>query len=136
MMQIAGIDLYANHPVLAIGSTEWIPTTLALNNAPAAACDTHLIVRVQAQTVLVKVRIFKDHDASGGQGRELESLTTVFDGHLLLSDGRLVVGDIIGESRFTTSLLGMPGRRRVRVSVDDAQGRARAVDIVISADTV
>ncbi|WP_069766842.1 hypothetical protein [Streptomyces sp. LUP30] len=135
-MQIAGIDLYVNHPVMAIGSTEWIPTTLALNNEPAAACETHLIVRVQAQTVLVKVRIFQDHDDSDGQGRDLESLTTVFDGHLLLSDGRLVVGDVVGESPFTTSLLGMPGRRRVRVSVDDAQGRARAVDIVISAETV
>ncbi|MFI5751925.1 hypothetical protein ACIBBE_40040 [Streptomyces sp. NPDC051644] len=135
-MQIAGIDLYVNHPVMAIGSTEWIPTTLALNNEPAAACDTHLIVRVQAQTVLVKVRIFKDHGDSDGQGRDLESLTTVFDGHLLLSDGRLVVGDVVGESRFTTSLLGRPGRRRVRVSVDDAQGWARAVDIVISAETV
>ncbi|MEW2708881.1 hypothetical protein AB0948_28375 [Streptomyces koyangensis] len=134
-MQIAGIDLYVNHPVLAIGSTEWIPTTLALNNEPAAACDTHLIVRVQAQTMLVKVRIFQDHDDSDGQGRDMESLSTVFDGHLLLSDGRLVVGDVVGESRFTTSLLGMPGRRRVRVSVDAPQGRARAVDIVISAET-
>ncbi|MFF9011194.1 hypothetical protein ACF087_36155 [Streptomyces goshikiensis] len=91
---------------------------------------------MQAQTVLVKVRIFQDHDDSDGQGRDLESLTTVFAGHLLLSDGRLVVGDVVGESRFTISLLGMPGRRRVRVSVDDAQGRARAVDIVISAETV
>lgn len=135
-MQIAGIDLYVNHPVLAIGSTEWIPTTLALNNEPVAACDTHLIVRVQAQTVLVKVRIFQDHDDSDGQGRDMESLSMVFDGHLLLSDGRLVVGDVVGESRFTTSLLGMPGRRQVRVSVDDAQGWARAVDIVISAETV
>lgn len=91
-MQVAGIDLYVNHPVMAVGPTEWIPTTLALNSEPAAACDTHLIVRVQAQTVLVKVRIFKDHGDSDGQGRDLESLTTVFDGHLLLSDGRLVVG--------------------------------------------
>ncbi|MFE4175689.1 hypothetical protein ACFRR7_27220 [Streptomyces sp. NPDC056909] len=135
-MQIAGIDLYVNHPVMAVGSTEWIPTTLALNNEPAAACDTHLIVRVQAQTVLVKVRISKDHGESDGQGRDPEGLTTVFDGHLLLSDGRLVVGDVVGESRFTTSLLGKPGRRRVRVSVDDPQGWARAVDIVIGAETV
>ncbi|MFI1645372.1 hypothetical protein ACH4XT_00280 [Streptomyces avidinii] len=135
-MQIAGIDLYVNHPLMAVGSTEWIPTTLALNNEPAAACDTHLIVRVQAQTVLVKVRIFKDHGDSDGRVRDPEGLTTVFDGHLLLSDGRLVVGDVVGESRFTTSLLGKPGRWRVRAAVDDVQGWARAVDIVISAETV
>ncbi|MFD6292974.1 hypothetical protein [Streptomyces sp. NPDC060205] len=53
-MQIAGVDLYVNHPLMALGSTEWIPTTLALDGAPAAACDTHLIVRVQVQVALVK----------------------------------------------------------------------------------
>ncbi|QIY93360.1 hypothetical protein HEP87_03315 [Streptomyces sp. S1D4-11] len=133
-MQIAGIDLYVNHPVMALGSTEWIPTTLALNNEPAAACDTHVIVRVRAQVALVKVRIFLDHGEADDRGRDAGALTTVFDGHLLLSDGRFVVGDVVGESRFTTSLLGKPGRRRVRVSVDAPQGRAHAVDIVISAE--
>ncbi|MFE5620605.1 hypothetical protein ACFQ8S_00805 [Streptomyces virginiae] len=29
---------------MTLGSTEWIPTTLALDGAPAAACDTHLIL--------------------------------------------------------------------------------------------
>ncbi|MCX4818040.1 hypothetical protein OG601_46555 [Streptomyces sp. NBC_01239] len=135
-MQIAGVDLYVNHPVMALGSTEWIPTTLALAGAPAAACDTHVIIRVQAQVVLVRVRVFLDHGDADGHGSDREPLTTVFDGQLLLSDGRLVVGDVVGESRFTTSLLGKPGRRRVRVSVDDPQGLARAVDVVISAETV
>ncbi|MFG3285534.1 hypothetical protein [Streptomyces sp. NPDC048111] len=135
-MQIAGVDLYVNHPVMALGSTEWIPTTLSLDGAPAAACDTHVIVRVQAQVVLVKVRIFKDHGDADDQRTDSESLITVFDGHLLLSDGRLVVGDVIGESRFSTTLPGKPGRWRVRVSVDDPQGWARAVDVVISAETV
>lgn len=134
-MQIAGVDLYVNHPLMALGSTEWIPTTLALDGAPAAACETHVLVRVQAQVVLVKVRIFKDDDSVDVHGGGREPLTAVFDGHLLLSDGRLVVGDVVGESRFTTSLLGKPGRRRVRVLVDDSQGWARAVDIVISAET-
>ncbi|MFD6331732.1 hypothetical protein ACFWGI_19460 [Streptomyces niveus] len=135
-MQIAGVDLYVNHPVMALGSTEWIPTTLALDGAPAAACDTHVIVRVRAQVVLVKVRVFMDHGGADDHGTEGEPLTTVFDGHVLLSDGRLVVGDVVGESRFTTSLLGKPGRRRVRISVDDPQGWARTVDIGISAETV
>ncbi|MFE5219314.1 MULTISPECIES: hypothetical protein [unclassified Streptomyces] len=135
-MQIAGVDLYVNHPVMAFGSTEWIPTTLALDGAPAAACDTHVITRVQAQVVLVKVRVFRDHGDADDHGGGREPLTTVFDGHLLLSDGRLVVGDVAGESRFTTSLLGKPGRRRVRVSVDDPHGWARAVDVVISGETV
>ncbi|MFD7288687.1 hypothetical protein [Streptomyces sp. NPDC059863] len=125
-----------NHPVMALGSTEWIATTLALDGAPAAMCDTHAIVRVQAQVVLVKVRVFKDHGDADDHGTDKKPLTTVFDGHLLLSDGRPVVGDVVGESRFTTSLLGEPGRRRVRGSVDNPQGWARAVAVVISAEAV
>jgi hypothetical protein len=121
---------------MALGSTEWIPTTLALNSEPAAGCDTHVIVRVQAQVVLVKVRVFIDQGGMDDSASHAGALTTVFDGHLLLGDGRFVVGDVIGESRFTTSLLGMPGRRRVRVAVDDPKGWARVVDIFISTDTV
>ncbi|MGW3835149.1 hypothetical protein [Streptomyces microflavus] len=134
-MQIAGVDLYVNHPVLALGSTEWIPSTLALGSAPAAGCGTHVIVRVQAQTALIKVRLFTDGDRDDHEG-DRKPLTTVFDGHLLLNDGRLVVGDVVGESRFITSLLGTPGRRRVQVLVDAPQGQSRAVDVVISAETV
>ncbi|MFD8006661.1 hypothetical protein [Streptomyces mirabilis] len=135
-MQIAGIELYVNHPVMALGSTEWIPTTLALNGEPAAACDTHVIVRVQAQVVLVKVRVFIDQGGANDLAGNADALSTVFDGHLLLNDGRFVMGDVIGQSRFTTSLLGMPGRRRVRVAVDDPKGQARVVDIFISSETV
>ncbi|MFJ9530436.1 hypothetical protein [Streptomyces cyaneofuscatus] len=132
-MQIAGVDLYVNHPVLALGSTEWIPSTLALGDAPAAGCGTHVIVRVQAQTALIRVRLFTDHGDRGDHEGARDPVTTVFDGDLLLNDGRLVIGDVVGESRFTTSLLGTPGRRRVQVLVDVPQGQSRAVDIVISA---
>ncbi|MEV4946386.1 hypothetical protein [Streptomyces sp. NPDC053755] len=40
-----------HHRVVAIGSAECAPTTPALDDGPAAACDTRLIVRVQAQAV-------------------------------------------------------------------------------------
>lgn len=76
-MQIAGVDLYVNHPVMALGSTEWIPTTLALDGAPAAACDTHLIVRVQAQVPLVTIRVFQDHGDADDHGRDREPLTAI-----------------------------------------------------------
>lgn len=55
---------------------------------------------------------------------------------LALSDGRLALGDVIGESRFITSLLGMRGKARVRVAVDDPEGMARAVDIFFRTDEV
>lgn len=44
-MQIAGVDIYVNHPVLHLGATDRVPLPLALNAAPAASCDTHVAVR-------------------------------------------------------------------------------------------
>ncbi|MET9423381.1 hypothetical protein ABZY06_22100 [Streptomyces sp. NPDC006540] len=128
-MQIAGLDLYLDHPVMALGSGEWNPTTLALQDRPAAGCETHVVVRVQAQVTLVKVRVFVEDITSVGTTQD--GFTTVFDGSLLLADGRLVVGDVIGQSRFTTNLVGRPGRHRVTVAVDNPLGPARAVDITL-----
>lgn len=128
-MQIAGLDLYVNHPVMALGSTEWIPTTLALQDRPAVACETHVLVRVRAQVPLVKVRVLVE-DITGIETTQ-DGFTTVFDGSLLLADGRLIVGDVIGQSRFTTHLAGGPGRRRVTVAVDQPNGPAGAVDITL-----
>ncbi|MFD8960181.1 hypothetical protein ACFV0W_25365 [Streptomyces anulatus] len=36
-------------------------TDLKLGGAPAASTDTHVIVRVQPQTALIKVRLFQDY---------------------------------------------------------------------------
>ncbi|MER5685495.1 hypothetical protein [Streptomyces sp. NPDC002205] len=126
-MQIAGVDLYVNHPIMALGSPDWIRDDLELGDAPAASSDTHVIVRVQAQTVLIKVRLFRDH----GEGTATDpSFTTVFDGALYLADRRFVIGDVLGESRFV-KYIGGPQRWRVRVSVDDPKGYARAADVVL-----
>ncbi|MFF0673038.1 hypothetical protein ACFYVE_33050 [Streptomyces tendae] len=57
-MQIAGVDIYVNHPVLHLGATDWVPLSLALDTAPAASCDTHVAVRVRPQRGLIKVRLF------------------------------------------------------------------------------
>ncbi|MCM1951045.1 hypothetical protein NC315_37655 [Streptomyces sp. G2] len=130
-MQIAGLELYVNHPVMALGASEWIPTSLELRGEPASACDTHVLVRVQAQTTLVKVRIFLDDVEPRRRDQTDEGFTTVFDGPLLLADGRFVVGDLMAQSRFTTALLGLPSKRLVNVAVDDPHGLACAVDITI-----
>jgi hypothetical protein len=130
-VQIAGLDLYFNHGILGVGSTDWLPRTLNLGGAPVAAGPSHLVVRVQAQAALVKVRIFVELDGYVAV-TSTSGLTTVFDGQLLLPDGRLVVGDVMGQSRFVTSLIGDPGLRAARVAVDDPHGRAHAVDITIA----
>jgi hypothetical protein len=129
-VQIAGIDLYVNHPLMALGSPDWIRDDLTLDGAPAAASDTHVIVRVQAQTALIKVRVFQDH----GEGTACDSsFANVFDGSLYLADRRIVFGDVLGESRFV-KYVGGPQRWRVRVSVDDPDRYARAVDVVLQPD--
>jgi hypothetical protein len=33
-MQIAGVDIYVNHPVLHLEATDWVPLSLALDAAP------------------------------------------------------------------------------------------------------
>ncbi|KPI12369.1 hypothetical protein OV450_2987 [Actinobacteria bacterium OV450] len=126
-MQVAGVDVYMSHPVLALGSTDWLPI-LSLEQQPAVACDTHVAVRVQAQVRLIRVRIFIQPFDQGVVPDE--TFTDVFDGPLALPGGRLVVGDVMGESRFV-KLLGNPGRRRIRVAVDQPGRGAGAIDICI-----
>ncbi|GGR20788.1 hypothetical protein GCM10010497_23900 [Streptomyces cinereoruber] len=82
-----------NHPVLALGSTDWLPV-LELGGEAAVGCDTHAAVRVQAQVQLIKVRLFTE-PLDEGLGPD-PSFTTVFEGPISLADGRLVVGDVMG----------------------------------------
>lgn len=126
-MQIAGVDVYVNHPVLHLGSTDWVPTDLELGDAPAASCDTHVAVRVRPQLGLVAVRIFRDSEEIPGAD---PSFTTVFDGQLLLSDGRMAIGDVEGLTRFVR-LLGDRGPWNVRVAVDVPGWEARAMDVTV-----
>ncbi|MGW0118048.1 hypothetical protein [Streptomyces sp. NK15101] len=126
-MQVAGVDFRVNHPVLALGSTDWLPA-LALEGEAAVGCDTHVAVRVQAQVRLIKVRLFTEPlDEEPGPN---PSFTTVFEGPISLADGRLVIGDVMGVTRFV-SLIGEGGRRRIRVAVDEPGWNAAAVDISV-----
>ncbi|MEU0701508.1 hypothetical protein ACFTWM_08840 [Streptomyces bacillaris] len=126
------MDLYVNHPVMALGSPDWISTDLKLAGAPAASNDTHVLVlvRVQPQTALIRVRLFQDH---GENIAADSSFTTVFDGSLYLADRRFVIGDVMGESRFI-KYIGGPQRWRVRVAVDDSKGHACAADVILGAE--
>ncbi|MFC8728192.1 hypothetical protein [Streptomyces bacillaris] len=124
------MDLYVNHPVTALGSPDWISTDLKLADASAASNDTHVLVRVQPQTALIRVRLFQDHGESIASD---PSFTTVVDGSLYLADRRFVIGDVMGESRFI-KYIGGPQRWRVRVAVDDSKGHACAADVVLGAE--
>ncbi|MFE7493115.1 hypothetical protein [Kitasatospora sp. NPDC057541] len=128
-MQVAGVDFQMNHPVLALGSTDWLPA-LELRDEAAIGCDTHVVVRVQAQVRLVKVRLFSE-PFDEGSGPD-PSFSTVFEGPISLADGRLVIGDVMGVTRFV-NLVGEAGRRRIRVAVDAPGWNAAAVDISVGA---
>ncbi|GAA5008760.1 MULTISPECIES: hypothetical protein [Streptomyces] len=126
-MQVAGVEIRVNHPVLALGSTDWLPV-LELRGEAAVGCDTHVAIRVQAQVRLVKIRIFTDPlDEAPGPD---PSFATVFEGPISLADGRLVIGDVMGVTRFV-SLIGEGGRRQIRVAVDEPGWSAAAVDIFV-----
>ncbi|MCX4654841.1 hypothetical protein NJO91_32190 [Streptomyces microflavus] len=129
-MQIAGVDIYVNHPVLHLGATDWVPVSLALETAPAASCDTHVAVRVRAQRGLIKVRLFTQPEAPEAEGPDPE-FPSVFDGSLLLSDGRIAVGDVEQLTRFVHRV-GDRGEFNVRVAVDSPGPDASAIDITIT----
>ncbi|MFI7352302.1 hypothetical protein ACIBSR_39355 [Streptomyces sp. NPDC049936] len=126
-MQVAGVEIRVNHPVLALGSTDWLPV-LELRGEAAVGCDTHVAIRVQAQVRLIKIRIFTDPlDEAPGPD---PSFATVFEGPISLADGRLVIGDVMGVTRFV-SLIGEGGKRQIRVAVDKPGWSAAAVDIFV-----
>ncbi|MFI1352858.1 hypothetical protein ACH4TV_04620 [Streptomyces sp. NPDC020898] len=129
-MQVAGVDIYVNHPVLHLGATDWVPVSLALDSAPAASCDTHVAVRVRAQRGLIKVRLFTQPQALQAEGPDPD-FTTVFDGLLLLPDGRIAIGDVEQLTRFAHRV-GDRGEFRVRVAVDSPGPDAGAIDITIT----
>ncbi|MFE7853355.1 hypothetical protein [Streptomyces sp. NPDC057403] len=129
-VQIAGVDIYVNHPVLHLGATDWVPVSLALETAPAVSCDTHVAVRVRAQRGLIKVRLFTQSQAPEAEGPNPE-FTTVFDGSLLLPDGRIAVGDVEQLTRFVHRV-GDRGEFNVRVAVDSPGPDASAIDITVT----
>lgn len=59
-----------------------------------SSSDAHVIVRGQAQTVLIKVRLLRDR---GERIATDPSVTTVFDGALDLADRRFAIGEVLGE---------------------------------------
>ncbi|MFE7569892.1 hypothetical protein ACFU76_23475 [Streptomyces sp. NPDC057539] len=128
-MKVAGVDIYVNHAVLHLGATDWVPLSLALADAPAASCDTHVAVRVRPQTGLIKVRLFVQPQPEDPNGAD-PTFVTVFDGSLLLPDGRLAIGDVEQLTRFVHRV-GDRGEYRVRVDADSPGANARAIDITI-----
>lgn len=55
-MPIAGVEAYVNHPVVALGRLTGC-RSWSLGEEGASACDTHVVVRVRAQSELVEAPV-------------------------------------------------------------------------------
>ncbi|MFD0141304.1 MULTISPECIES: hypothetical protein [unclassified Streptomyces] len=124
-MLVGAGEIFLNHPVIRIGSTELPDDVVALHGSNIIATERHLHLAARAQVGLVRVRLWSD--ASPVEG------VVIFDGSLRLDDGMVCVGDVLGVSSFRQGI-GVPGNRRVLVSVDDP-GNASRIDFVLDPGT-
>lgn len=121
-MLIGGAEIYLNHPVIRVGSGELQEDLTPLGGSPLIATEGHIRIAARAQVGLVRVRVWSE--ASPIEG------VVVFDGSLLLSDGSVCIGDVLGASRYQQRV-GDPGNQRLLVSVDDP-GKASRINIVVN----
>ncbi|MFD9258174.1 hypothetical protein [Streptomyces sp. NPDC059538] len=124
-MLVGSAEIYLNHPVIRIGSTELPGDVVALQGSKLIATEGHLHVAARAQVGLVRARLWSD--ASPVEG------VVIFDGSLRLDDGVVCIGDVLGASSFRQGI-GVPGNRRILVSVDDP-GNASRIDVVLDPGT-
>ncbi|MER7694472.1 hypothetical protein [Streptomyces sp. NPDC097610] len=85
---------------------------------------SHVQIAARAQMGLVRVRLWNRAGPAAG--------SVLFDGDLVLDDGAVGVGDILGVSRFVQNV-GTPGAHHIRVTVDDPDIASR-IDVVIDQD--
>ncbi|MFF4901105.1 hypothetical protein [Streptomyces sp. NPDC001068] len=115
-MLIGSVEIYANHPVVFIGSTDHLE--LDWDDAPACADGRHIVVRTRGQTALTRVSVWKAAMPVIGD--------IVFDGVLEVED-RVCIADLENLTRWTTRTI-EPGPQRVVVCVDDP-GHASRVHV-------
>jgi len=119
-MKLGTAEIYANHPIIVIGSTDPVGNPLALGGSAAVASENHVTVATRGQAGLTRVSLWKQAGPLVGE--------VVFDGHLILADHLIAVFDVEGLSRFSATV-GVGGRQRVALLVDDP-GFASRIDVI------
>ncbi|WP_105975747.1 hypothetical protein [Streptomyces geranii] len=120
-MLIGSTSIHLNHRVIRIGSTSPPDDVLDVRGVPLARDEKHVQIAARAQVAPVRVRLWNGIGPAEG--------TCQFTGTLLLEDGVLAVGDILGTSRYTQTV-GAPGEYGVRIHLDDP-GAASRIDVII-----
>ncbi|MFB6776441.1 hypothetical protein ACFCX0_03195 [Streptomyces sp. NPDC056352] len=115
-MLIGSVDIYANHPVIFIGSTD--PLELDWDDGPACGDGKHIVVQTRGQTAPTRVSVWNGAMPIIGN--------IVFDGVLNVED-RVCVVDLEDLTRWITRLI-EPGPQRVVVCADDP-GHASRVHV-------
>ncbi|AWW35720.1 hypothetical protein [Streptomyces cadmiisoli] len=113
-MLVGAVDIYANHPVVFIGSTD--PPELDWDDAPACSNGKHIVVRTRGQSALTRVSIW--HGAMPVIG------DVVFDGVLNVEGSRVCVADLENLTRWVNRTV-VSGSQRVVVCVDDPDHASR-----------
>ncbi|MFF1837983.1 hypothetical protein ACFVXE_27795 [Streptomyces sp. NPDC058231] len=116
-MLVGAVDIYANHPVVLIGSTD--PPELDWDNSPACSDGKHIVVQTRGQSALTRVSIWNRAMPAIGD--------VVFDGVLNVEGSRVCVSDVENLTRWVTQLV-RSGSQRVVVYVDDP-GHASRVHV-------
>jgi hypothetical protein len=105
---VGAVDIYANHPLVFIGSAD--PPGPDWDDAPAAADGKHIAVRTRGQVMLTRVSIWNGAmPVIGG---------IVFDGVLDVLEHQVCVADLENLTRWVIRL-GKSGPQRVVVCADD-----------------
>jgi hypothetical protein len=122
-MKIGSADLYANHPIIVVGSDEPPNDDLELGEAAAVASERHVMIATRGQAALTRVTVWKEVGPRVGK--------VVFSGELSLREGFISVADVECLSTLKVPI-GTPNRRAAVILVDDP-GWASRVDMVVDA---
>lgn len=126
-MKVGSVDLYANHPMVIVGSEQHVDDATPLGGSAAVATESHVTIATRGQAALVRVSLWMHEGPRIG--------TIVFDGRVTLASHFLAVRDVEGISRFVAAV-GGSGSHRLMVLVDDPGYASRVAVIVDGGDDV
>jgi hypothetical protein len=119
-MKDGAVEIYLNHPVVIVGATSNVDTSLTLGDLVVVASRSHILISTRAQIAPVTVSFWSSVAVRVGK--------VVYDGPLEFPDSYVCVADVEGSVRYTKRI-GGSGVHHVLVSVDDP-GAASRIHVV------
>jgi hypothetical protein len=123
-MKDGALEMYVNHPEVAVGATSEVDIGLRLGGSSAVASDSHVLIKVRPQIAPIRVSFWSAAEVRVG--------AVVFAGSLNFPDAYLCVSDTERLTRLTRRIPSA-GMHFVSVSVDDP-GRASRIFVTLRGD--